>query len=104
MAVREYVHVADLADAYVAALPAAEPGTHRVFNVGSGVGTTIRDVIGAVEEVSGRPLPIERRPAQNESQVLMADSGLIRDQLGWQAQRSDILSIIKDAWAALDRA
>jgi UDP-glucose 4-epimerase len=99
--VREYVHVADLAEAYVLALEAAEPGTHRILNAGSGTGTSVNEVIAAVEEVTGRPVPIERRPAQDEPHVLMADSTRIRAELSWRPQRSSIREIVEDGWRAL---
>lgn len=55
-AVREYLHVADFADACVRAIEACEPGTHQVYNVGSGTGTTVRDIIAAAEKTTGRPI------------------------------------------------
>ncbi|MGH8901354.1 MAG: NAD-dependent epimerase/dehydratase family protein [Egibacteraceae bacterium] len=97
--VRELTHVADLADAYALALDAITAGQHRVFNVGGGTGVTINEVIAAVEEITGRPLPVRTRPVQNEPAVLVASSDRIRAQLGWQPTRSTLRRIVADAWA-----
>jgi UDP-glucose 4-epimerase len=105
-AVREYVHVDDLAGAYVLALDAAGDGAHRVFNVGSGIGASVRDVVAMVAEVTGRPVPTVRAggtvgaPPTPEPPLLVADSSAIRDTLGWTPKRSDLRQIIADAWAA----
>src|SRR5690606_29269558 len=99
-AVRELVHVADLADAYVLALDAARPGDHRVYNVGSGTGVSVAEVLAAVRRVTARPVPVERRPAADEPQALVADSRRIRAELGWTPRRSDLDTIVADAWAA----
>src|SRR5690606_21286472 len=64
-AVRDYLHVVDLADAHLRALTAATEGEHRVYNLGSGNGSTVREVIEAVRHVTGHPIPVvesERRP------------------------------------------
>jgi UDP-glucose 4-epimerase len=99
--VREYVHVADMADAYRAALEAVEPGETRVYNVGSGIGVSITEVLDAVERVTGRTVARVRRPAVAEARVLVADSSLIRAELGWRSDRSRIDRIVADAWAEM---
>jgi UDP-glucose 4-epimerase len=97
---REYTHVADVADAYALALAALPgPGGHRVFNVGSGVGVSVTQVVDAVRRSTGRPVPVQWRPAAAESQVLMADSRLIRAELGWSPRYSDLDRLIADGWA-----
>jgi UDP-glucose 4-epimerase len=96
--VRELTHVADLADAYLLALTAAEPGSHEVFNVGSGIGVTVNDVIWAVQEVTGQKLAVLSRPAQNEPRVLIADSTRLRDRTRWEPARSTLRDIVTDAW------
>lgn len=98
-AVRDYVHVDDLAAAYALALSAARPGEHRVYNVG-GAAASVREVVAAVEEVSGRPVPVERRAPQDEPAELRADSSRLREELGWAPERSDLLTIVDDAWRA----
>jgi UDP-glucose 4-epimerase len=99
--VREFTHVADLADAYALALGAATIGQHQVFNVGGGTGVRISEVIATVEEVTARRLTVRTRPAQNEPLVLVATSDRIRTQLGWQPTRSTLRQIVTDAWACL---
>jgi UDP-glucose 4-epimerase len=99
-AVREYVHVDDLAGAYVLAFDAAKAGGHRVFNVGSGMGASVRDVVAMVAEVTGRPVPTVSAAPTPEPPLLVADSSAIRGELGWTPKRSDLRQIIADAWAA----
>jgi len=99
-AVREYLHVDDFAHACVLALEACEPGVHRTYNVGSGTGTTVRDIITASEKITGRPVPVSWGPPRPEPEVLLADSSRIRADLGWQPSRSDLEAIISDAWQA----
>jgi UDP-glucose 4-epimerase len=99
-AVRDYVHVADMADAFVRALDACRPGHWTAYNVGSGRRSTVADVIGAVEAVVGRPLPVRHRPPVAEPPELLADVGRIRRDLGWRPKRSDLRRIVADAYAA----
>ncbi|GAA2589083.1 NAD-dependent epimerase/dehydratase family protein [Actinomadura fulvescens] len=100
-AVREYLHVDDLASAYARALEAARPGTDRVYNVGSGTGTSVREVIRTVEEVTGRPVPTRHDPPQPEPPLLVADCTAVRRDLGWRPERSGLSEMIADSWAAL---
>jgi UDP-glucose 4-epimerase len=99
-AVREFVHVLDVAAAYRLALEAAEPGKHRLWNVGSGNGVTVAQVVDTVRRVTGRPVPVEHQPPKDEPHVLMVDSSRIRTELGWQPVHSDLEEIIRDGWAA----
>jgi UDP-glucose 4-epimerase len=106
-AVREYLHVEDLAAAYVRALEALETdlvGEHRIYNVGSGTGTSVRDVVDMVGEVTKRRVATVSGPPRAEPPVLMADSSAIRDDLGWTPERSGLRQIISDSWAALHSA
>jgi UDP-glucose 4-epimerase len=100
-AVRDFVHVQDMANAFAAALDGCKPGTWRAYNVGSGHPTTIRDVIHAVEQATGRPVPRRHVPAAPEPQVLRADSTRIHHELGWQPCSSTIETIITGAWSEL---
>jgi UDP-glucose 4-epimerase len=100
-AVREYVHVDDLAGAYRLALEADLTGEHLVYNVGSGTGTSVQDVVTTAAEVTGRPIPTVTNPPKPEPPLLMADSSAIRDELGWAPERSDLRQIITDSWSAL---
>jgi UDP-glucose 4-epimerase len=98
--VRDYLHVADLADAFVAALGAAETGTHAIYNTGSGLAVSLRDVIASVERITGRSVAIRRSPPQNEPVALLADNARIRRQLRWEPRRSHLDVIVRDAWRA----
>lgn len=102
-AVREFVHVADVATAYRLALDAAVTGEHRVWNVGSGRGVTVADVVETVHRVTGRPVPVEHQPPKPEPQVLMADNSRIRAELGWEPRHSDLEEIVRDGWTARRR-
>ncbi|HEX4657767.1 MAG TPA: NAD-dependent epimerase/dehydratase family protein [Streptosporangiaceae bacterium] len=101
-AIREYVHVRDLARAYVVALDAAGPAGHRIYNVGSGVGVSVRELIEAAERITGRPVPVRWGPAASEPRELRADSSRIRTDLGWQPTRSSLNTIVTDAWQAMN--
>ncbi|OXM70727.1 MULTISPECIES: NAD-dependent epimerase/dehydratase family protein [Amycolatopsis] len=100
-AVRDFVHVADMAHAFVLAIEACRPGLWRAYNVGSGRETSINDVLAAAEQITGRPVRIKRNPPANEPGMLLADSRRIREELGWQAPNSDLSQILSDGWKAL---
>lgn len=102
--VRDYLHVADLADAYAVALDAAKPGRHAIYNTGSGMPVSLRDVIDSAERVTGRRLVVCRNPPQNEPPALLADSSRIRHELGWEPRRSQLATIVSDAWEAVARS
>jgi UDP-glucose 4-epimerase len=99
-AVREFTHVADVAEAYLRALDAVKPGEHEVYNIGSGSGVSVREILAMVEEVTGRPVPVRHRPAQPEPAALIADYRRAQERLGWQPSRSALRQIIADAWQA----
>lgn len=103
-AVRDYVHVLDIADAHVAALKRLLAGEQSdVFNLGTGAGTTVRELINAVKLTTGREFPVaetHRRPG--DAPVLVADNARARELLGWSPDRS-LQDIIADAWAWHDR-
>ncbi|MGH3793371.1 MAG: NAD-dependent epimerase/dehydratase family protein [Pseudonocardiaceae bacterium] len=103
-AVRDFVHLADMAAAFVLALHACQPGTWQAYNVGSGRPTTVAEVISTVESVTGRPVPRRHAPAVSEPHTLLADSTRIRGELRWQPHRSSLHDIITDAWTALTSA
>lgn len=97
--VRDYVHVADLADAHVLALDAARAGRHRIYNLGSGDGYSVREVVATAGEVTGRPVPTEAAPRRaGDPPRLVASSARIAAELGWAPKRG-LPDILADAWA-----
>lgn len=97
-AVRDYLHVVDLADAHLRALTAATPGTHRVINLGSGAGFTVLEILQAVRQVTGHPLPAVESPRRpGDPPVLIASNARALQELGWSPQR-DLTAMVKDAW------
>jgi len=97
-AMRDYIHVEDLAEAHVLALEGGAPGRHRIFNLGSGDGYTVREVIETARNVTGIDIPAretDRRPG--DATALIASSDKIRDALGWEPHK-DLEAMIEDAW------
>jgi UDP-glucose 4-epimerase len=97
--VRDYIHVADLATAHLLALTAVAPGEHRVYNLGSGIGFSNREVVDTVRAVTGHPIPIEMAPRRpGDPAVLVASSEKARAELGWVPARPALADIVSDAW------
>lgn len=97
--VRDFVHVADVARAVRKATGIVRPGACPIYNVGSGVGTRIVDVLRCVEEVTGRELAITNTPQEGAPARIIADIRYTTGALDWQPERSDIRTIIADAWS-----
>ena len=98
-AVRDYVHVLDLADAHVAALKRLlAGGSSETFNLGSGTGTTVRELVDGVGRAAGKPLVVETAPRRpGDAPVLVADNAKARQMLGWKPSR-DLGAILSTAW------
>lgn len=97
--VRDYIHVDDLAAAHLLAVTQAEPGTHAVYNLGSGQGFSVHEVIEACRTVTGHPIPAATAPRRaGDPAVLIASSEAARAHLGWVPERTDIVTIVGDAW------
>ena len=98
--IRDYIHVDDLASAHVLALTAMErPNTTLAYNVGTGRGYSVREIIDASERVTGRGIAVEevaRRPG--DPPALYADNRKIRAELGWEPKYTDAESIVRTAW------
>lgn len=97
--VRDYVHVADLADAHVLALEHLEPGKGNIYNLGSESGFTVREVVSACERVTKTSFAVDlkdRRPG--DPPTLIASSQKVRSELKWQPKYPDLDSIIEHAW------
>jgi len=98
-AVRDYIHVEDLARAHLLALEAAETGEHRVYNLGNGAGFSVREVIEAARGVTGRRIEaVESERRAGDPPVLVASSGRIREELGWEPEKPGLEDMISDAW------
>ncbi|MFD3437630.1 UDP-glucose 4-epimerase GalE [Streptomyces sp. NPDC058685] len=98
--VRDYIHVADLAEAHLLALDAAAPGDHLICNLGNGNGFSVREVVDTVRRVTGHPVPEVVAPRRGgDPAVLVASARTARERLGWQPSRADLAGIVSDAWA-----
>jgi UDP-glucose 4-epimerase len=101
--IRDYVHVEDLCRAHLLALDAAEPGVHKVYNIGSGHGFSVREVVDAVRTVTGRDFPVEEVPRRpGDPARLVASSARIEAELGWVRTKPTLEDMVRDAWQALD--
>jgi UDP-glucose 4-epimerase len=97
--VRDYIHVDDLADAHLLALEKLQPGQQMHYNLGIGRGYSVREVIAAVEAVTGKKVPIKEGPRRaGDPPVLIAGSDKVRRELGWQPRYTDIHAIVETAW------
>jgi UDP-glucose 4-epimerase len=97
--VRDYIHVLDLADAHVRAVEYLLRGGESVaLNLGTGTGTTVKELLSTIEDVSAKPFPVEyvgRR--EGDSHTLVANNDKAREVLGWVPQH-DLSQIIRSAW------
>ncbi|MEU3503774.1 UDP-glucose 4-epimerase GalE [Streptomyces hundungensis] len=98
--VRDYIHVADLAEAHLLALTAATAGEHLVCNLGNGNGFSVREVIETVRKVTGHEIPevVTGRRAGDPA-ILVASAARAHERLGWRPARADLTDIVADAWA-----
>ena len=99
-AIRDYIHVCDLAEAHVKALEyLIGGGASTAVNLGTGMGYSVKEVIASVERITGKPVPMryeDRRPGDPPSLVANADRGA--QLLDWKPRQSDIDTIVKSAW------
>ena len=97
--IRDYIHVSDLAEAHILALDyLLRGGRSEAFNLGTGTGHSVKEVLAAVQRVTGRAVPYEmgsRREGDPAS--LVADGGKVRGVLGWRAKRADLDEIVRSA-------
>lgn len=98
-AIRDYIHVDDLVDAHLRALGAMTgEGAFRAYNVGRGEGTTVRELLSAVERITGRAVPtVESARREGDAEALWADASLIGRELGWSARVRDLDVIVASA-------
>ncbi|MET9486784.1 UDP-glucose 4-epimerase GalE [Nocardia sp. NPDC006630] len=101
-AVRDYIHIRDLAQAHLLALAQSQPGKHRIFNLGSGTGFSVREVIDSCRRVTGLPITSVEAPRRaGDPAVLVASSALATAELGWRPEHTDLDEIVADAWEFL---
>ncbi len=99
-AVRDYIHVEDLARAHLLALDAITSGTHAIYNLGNGTGFSVRQVVEACRAVTGHPIPaIEAGRRAGDPAVLVASSDKIRRELGWVPEKPALEDMVGDAWS-----
>jgi UDP-glucose-4-epimerase GalE len=97
--VRDYIHVDDLADAHLLALEALAPGKQLRYNLGTGRGYSVREVIRAAEEVTGKKVGVKEGPRRaGDPPVLVAASEKVQRELGWRPKYTDLRSVVETAW------
>jgi UDP-glucose-4-epimerase GalE len=103
--IRDYIHVADLAEAHLLAVEhLLNGGESNVFNVGTGSGCTVKQVLDAVERITGKKVPHTIGPRrEGDPASLVANSDRLQKTLGWKPTRVDIDTIVRDAWAFANR-
>lgn len=97
--IRDYVHTRDLASAHLLAIEATQEGTDEVFNIGTGNGQSVMEIIDACEAVTGQSIPrtvVERRPG--DPPRLVAEASKLKTKLGWEPAYTDIEKTIATAW------
>ena len=103
-AVRDYIHVEDLARAHLLALEGAggrtsQGGEHRIYNLGNGAGFSVKEVVKTAREVTGREIEAVEAPRRpGAPAVLVASSRKIREELGWAPKKPELDVMISDAW------
>ncbi len=96
--IRDYIHVSDIADAHILALAQLERGS-AAYNLGSGDGHSVKEVITAAQRITGRTIPINTSPRRaGDPAVLVASPERIRCELNWRPQYSQLDTIIESAW------
>ena len=97
--VRDYIHVSDLAEAHLLALNALERADKLIYNLGSGKGFSVQEVLEGVRRVTGHAVPVKESPRRaGDPAVLIASSEKIRRELNWTPKFPDLDSILKSAW------
>ncbi|MGD7652596.1 MAG: UDP-glucose 4-epimerase GalE [Verrucomicrobiales bacterium] len=98
--IRDYIHVEDLADAHAKALDHLAAGGESVrCNLGTGVGVSVKQIINAVEEVTGKEVPVKYGPRRaGDPDSLVADPSLAKELIGWEATRKDVRDMVGPAW------
>lgn len=97
--IRDYIHIADLVSAHLLALDGLEERDRLIYNLGSGNGYSVREVIEAARRATGHLIPVQELPRRpGDSARLVASSAAIKRELGWEPQHDDLHEIIASAW------
>jgi len=97
--VRDYIHVEDLVDAHAVVMNHLAPGEQRIYNLGTGNGLSVREIIDSVKRVTGVDFTVEigdRRPG--DPPTLFANPARIKQELGWEAKQKDVDAMVQTAW------
>lgn len=98
--IRDYIHVNDLADAHLRALDRLQPGKGICLNLGTGRGTSVREIIEACRSVTGHPIPeVMGTRRAGDPPELIADARRAKAELGWEPKYKDVKTIVETAWA-----
>ena len=103
--IRDYIHVADLAEAHIYAVEhLLKDGASDVFNVGTGTGHSVKEVLASVERVTNNKVPFTLGPRrEGDPPSLVADSSKLQSKLGWKPKRAGLDQIVSDAWKFANR-
>jgi UDP-glucose 4-epimerase len=97
--IRDYIHIADLVSAHLLALDGLREHDKLIYNLGSGNGYSVREVIETARQVTGHPIPVKELPRRpGDSARLVASSEKIKRELGWEPEHDDLHEIISSAW------
>src|SRR4051812_48753133 len=97
--VRDYIHVDDLAEAHLLALEHLEPGKGLCYNLGTGRGYSVREVVRVAEEVTGKKVPVKEGPRRpGDPPVLVASADKVAREIGWRPRYTELLPIVRTAW------
>jgi UDP-glucose 4-epimerase len=97
--IRDYIHIADLVSAHLLALGALESRDRMIYNVGSGNGFSVREVIETARQVTGHAIPAVESPRRpGDSARLVASPKKIMEELGWKPQHTNLQAILSSAW------
>lgn len=97
--IRDYIHIGDLVSAHILALGALDKRDKMIYNVGSGNGFSVREVIEAARTVTGHPIPVVESPRRpGDSARLVASPQKIMSELGWKPTRTNMQDILSSAW------
>ena len=98
-AVRDYIHVQDLAEAHLLAFQALDVRDRMIYNLGNGQGFSVRQVVESARRVTSHPIPVEELPRRaGDPAVLIATSAKIETELGWKPKYTQLDDIVRSAW------